>query len=170
MYSVKSLSPPKHCPFRYTFNFCASLLFCNFFCAFYRFCSVHRSLLWHVTFFFFSSHSLFLNSKFIVGPMSCEQRESRHNDWLFMWSQLFRGLDVEQYKMSHAWMPLPLWISVSTLINHNMTLQVSLWLDSAHRQILFIHVCPGHRSIVRSSVVFRDPLRWHDCCSWHKSS
>lgn len=24
----------------------------------------------------------------MVGPMSCEQRESRHTDWLFMWSHL----------------------------------------------------------------------------------
>lgn len=53
---------------------------------------------------FFHVVSFFKTGKFVVGPMSCEQRESRHTDWLYVVPPLC-GFDAEQYKMSHAWIP-----------------------------------------------------------------
>lgn len=75
-------------------------------------------------FFFF----FFKTGKFMVGPMSCEQQESRHTDWLFMWSHLcdLMGNNTKCLMLEFHWALCPFPTFSANQLSHSSSFPLAL--------------------------------------------
>lgn len=91
--------------------------------------SVHHSLLWyHFFFMLFLFFFFFKTGKFMVGPMSCEQQESRHTDWLFMWSHLcdLMGNNTKCLMLEFHWALCPFSTFSANQLSHSSSFPLAL--------------------------------------------
>lgn len=107
-------------------------------------------------FFFF-----FKTGKFMVGPMSCEQQESRHTDWLLMWSHLcdLMGNNTKCLMLEFHWALCPFSTFSANQLSHSSSFPLAP--PPQHVPLLFN---PPLFSIV-IIFFFYGPFTWRDYCS-----
>lgn len=97
----------------------------------------------------------------MVGPMSCEQQESRHTDWLLMWSHLcdLMGNNTKCLMLEFHWALCPFSTFSANQLSHSSSFPLAL--PPQHVPLLFN---PPLFSIV-IIFFFYGPFTWRDYCS-----